>query len=132
MNNCSYMGRVVQDIKLKKSEKSDFYCHFTVSVRSKKKSIKPKYDYIPCVAWRAVAERIVEFVKKGDYIIVEGETKSRVANLKGGKRINYLQLHVRSTTFLKNRANTEVIGDNIWVDDETIIISDIDDDFLTE
>lgn len=70
LNNVSLVGRLVADPELKQTPNGVSVCSFTLAVRRPK--TKEETDFIPCVAWRASAEYLVRYGKKGALLSASG------------------------------------------------------------
>lgn len=89
MNNCSFMGRITQDIELKNTPNGVAVCSFNIAVdrpRSKEKIA----DFFTVVAWRGTAEFICKYFRKGQKIALTGTLTTRKWEDKNNqKRIAY-------------------------------------------
>lgn len=89
MNNCSFMGRITQDIELKNTPNGVAVCSFNIAVdrpRSKEKVT----DFFTVVAWRNTAEFICKYFRKGQKIALTGMLTTRKwEDQNGNKRISY-------------------------------------------
>lgn len=70
LNNVSLVGRLTADPELKQTPNGITVCSFTLAVRRPK--TKDETDFIPCAAWRASAEYLVRYGKKGALISASG------------------------------------------------------------
>lgn len=70
MNNVSLVGRLVADPELKQTPNGVSVCSFTLAVKRPK--TKEETDFIPCAAWRASAEYLVRYGRKGALISASG------------------------------------------------------------
>ena len=71
LNNVSLIGRLVSDPELKQTPNGVSVCSFTLAVR-RPKTKEDIADFIPCAAWRASAEYLVRYGKKGALISASG------------------------------------------------------------
>lgn len=79
MNKVTLFGRLVKDPELRKSAKSNLsVASFTLAVRRKTKNAAGEYesDFIRCVAWRNLAELIMQYFFKGSRILVCGSLRT--------------------------------------------------------
>ena len=76
MNNCSFIGRITQDVELKQTPNGVAVCSFDIAVdrpRSKEKTT----DFFTVVAWRSTAEFISKYFRKGQKIALTGILTTR-------------------------------------------------------
>lgn len=77
MNKVLITGRLTKDPELSQTPSGISCCRFTVAVdRPYQKDKEKEADFISCVAWRASAEFITRYFKKGDPIEIEGALRS--------------------------------------------------------
>lgn len=79
MNKITLFGRLVKDPELRKSAKSNLsVASFTLAVRRKTKNAAGEYesDFVRCVAWRNLAELIMQYFFKGSRILVCGSLRT--------------------------------------------------------
>lgn len=76
MNNCSFIGRIAQDLELKRTNNGLDVCSFSIAV-DRPGSKERETDFIPVVAWRKTAEFICRYFKKGQKIGVTGMMTAR-------------------------------------------------------
>lgn len=79
MNKVTLFGRLVKDPELRKSAKSNLsVASFTLAVRRKTKNAAGEYesDFVRCVAWRNLAELIMQYFFKGSRILVCGSLRT--------------------------------------------------------
>lgn len=88
MNKITLFGRLVKDPELRKSAKSNLsVASFTLAVRRKTKNSAGEYesDFVRCVAWRNLAELIMQYFFKGSRILICGSLRTENYE-KDGKR----------------------------------------------
>lgn len=79
MNKVTLFGRLVKDPELRKSAKSNLsVASFTLAVRRKTKNSAGEYesDFVRCVAWRNLAELIMQYFFKGSRILICGSLRT--------------------------------------------------------
>ena len=77
MNKTLITGRMTRDPELRQTQSGISCCRFTVAVdRPYQKDKEKEADFITCVAWRASAEFITRYFKKGDPIEIEGSLRT--------------------------------------------------------
>ena len=75
MNKTVFTGRLTSDPELKQTQNGVSVCSFALAV--KRPRVKDKTDFINFVAWRAQAEFVCRYFKKGDAMEVSGALTSR-------------------------------------------------------
>ncbi|UBH09797.1 single-stranded DNA-binding protein [Macrococcus armenti] len=75
INKVIYAGRIATDLKLGKTKNDKSFIFFNIAVDRKHHD---KTDFINCIAWNKVAENLVKYQSKGNFIIVEGSTETYV------------------------------------------------------
>lgn len=85
-NKAIFMGRICNDLEIKTTPSGVNVLSFSVAVDRRYQSDKQNKvsDFFPCVAWRAEADFIARFFKKGALILVEGELQNRKYTGKDG------------------------------------------------
>lgn len=84
MNSINLVGRVAQDLELKKTSSGISVCAFTVAVDRPK--VKDVTDFINCVAWRQSAEYLCNYGVKGTRVAITGTLQSRKYEDKEGHK----------------------------------------------
>jgi single-strand DNA-binding protein len=83
MNSINLVGRIAQDLELKKTSNDISVCAFSVAVSRPK--VKDVADFINCVAWRQSAEYLCKYGIKGSMVAISGTLQSRKYEDKEGK-----------------------------------------------
>ena len=67
LNNCVIIGRITKDPELKKTQSGVSFIRFTLAVNRsfKDDSGETQADFINCIAWRAQAENLAKYMRKG-------------------------------------------------------------------
>lgn len=98
LNNVTLMGRLCSDPELKYTTNNVPVTNFTLAVDRQFKSGEEKEaDFINIVAWRATAEFITKYFKKGQLLALEGSIQTRKYTDKDGN----------------NRTAFEVVANNV-------------------
>lgn len=84
MNNVTIMGRITNDLEMKKTWNGKPVLQFTVAVYRQKEDV----DFIRCTAWAKTAEFIERYFSKGSMIAVRGSLRAGVHTDKNGKQVN--------------------------------------------
>lgn len=127
LNKFVCMGRIVEDLELRKTPNGVNAVSFTVAVERdyKGQNGEKQTDFLKVVAWRGTAEFIVNYFGKGRLICIEGSVQTR----------NY------TTTDGQKRTVTEVIAEKVYFTGESkkadteqntrtesyVVVNDIDD-----
>lgn len=79
MNDCSFMGRVVNDLELQKTDRGISVLNFTIVTKRKFKKLDGEAElestFLDMEAWDSGAESIAKNFKKGDGILVKCSAK---------------------------------------------------------
>lgn len=87
LNNAVVMGRICNDLEVKKTPSGVSVCRFNVAVdRPTKQGEEKKTDFISVVCWRGTAEFVGKYFKKGQMIAVEGSIQTGSYEKDGVKR----------------------------------------------
>lgn len=79
-------GRLTADPELKTTSSGIAVCSFSIAVERRYRSGEERQvDFINIVAWRASAEFVAKYFKRGQMIAVEGSLQSRRYQDKDGK-----------------------------------------------
>ena len=73
MNSVSISGRLTSDVEVRKTQSGLSVAAFTVAVQKDKEHA----DFINCVAWRASADFLGQYTRKGDMVGVMGRLSTR-------------------------------------------------------
>lgn len=84
MNSINLVGRVAQDLELKKTSSGISVCAFTLAVDRPK--VKDVTDFINCVAWRQSAEYLCNYGIKGSMVAISGSLQARKYEDKNGNK----------------------------------------------
>ena len=83
MNEVFIGGRLLKDIEIKRTKDGRAVTTFALIVER----VKPnEADYIDCVAWNALAEKVETMARKGDILFVHGRLSVRTYEKNGEKR----------------------------------------------
>ena len=79
LNRIIVMGRIVNDIELKKTQSGVEVCSFKVACERDFKNAdgKKECDFIPVVAWRNTASFLAKYFGMGRMVVVDGKLQSR-------------------------------------------------------
>jgi single-strand DNA-binding protein len=114
LNNCVFMGRIAQELELKKTASNISVCSFTLAVQRsyKKEGEDYKTDWIDCIAFRNTADFISRCFRKGELIAVTGEMQTRTYTDKSGNKRKVTELIVEKASFCgSKKSDTEKPSD---------------------
>ena len=79
INNVVLVGRLTKDPELKSTQSNIHFCNFTLAVNRQYKNEQgeSETDFISCIVWRASAENLAKYQRKGALIGVEGRIATR-------------------------------------------------------
>lgn len=108
-NNCTMMGRIVNDPELKVTPNGIAVCSFRIAVerRYHAKDEERKTDFFNVVAWRKLAEFVSKYFAKGRMILVGGELQTRSYTDKNGNPATWYEIIADRLEFTGERAKTE-------------------------
>ena len=91
LNSIIIMGRLTADPELRTTPSNLSVTSFTVAVdRNYKSGDERQTDFINCVAWRATADFVTRYFRKGQMIAVQGSLQVRnYEDKNGNKRTAY-------------------------------------------
>ena len=102
LNHITIMGRICNDIELRRTGSGKAVASFTLAVdRDFKTNGEKETDFIDCVAWGNTGEFVNTYFAKGRMAIVSGRLQIRVWNDKDGNK----------------RRTAEVNADNVYFGD---------------
>lgn len=108
MNNVSLIGRIGENLELKKTPNDISVCEFNLAVKQKDKTV-----WIKIVAWRKNAELICKYLKKGDLLGINGSIDSRTYEKNGETRKTF-EIVADKIHFINNKNkqdNAKIIDD---------------------
>lgn len=133
MNEVNLMGRLVKDPELRYSQTGKPWATFNLAVQRSYKNADGEYeaDFIRCKAFGKRAETIVDYIEKGNRIIVNGNIQTDSYE-KDGQRVFVTDVAVNNFEFIdskKTKSNAQTQREEPTYKDEPESIS-IDDDDL--
>lgn len=113
LNNVQLMGRIAQDLELKKAGDNN-YIRFTLCVDSDFKGSDGEYrtDFINCIAWNSTAEFINSYFKKGGLICVLGRISTGNYENKDGQTVYTTDIIIKQAYFTGERKSDTDAEDN--------------------
>lgn len=104
LNDVKLVGRLTRDPDLRFTAKGQAVCRFDLAINRRFKDVSGEWkddtSFIPIVAWREMAQRCQERLKKGSPVYVEGHLKSRNWETKDGQKRTTLEVIAQRIQFL--------------------------------
>lgn len=109
-NKVILVGRMTADPEIKTTPKGTSTCSFSVACdrQFKDKDGNRKSDFIPCVAWRSLAEFIVKYFQKGSPIGIEGSLETRTYTDKNGNKRTAYEVNADRAFFVGGKEKNAV------------------------
>lgn len=104
MNRIVLIGRIANDLELKKTPHGKSVCSFNLAV--KRAFDRNETDFLECVAWNAQAENLVKYQRKGSQLAVEGAVQVDKYQDKEGKNRYKIFVQVNNIEFLDAKKET--------------------------
>jgi single-strand DNA-binding protein len=106
VNQVILMGNLTRDPELRQTPNGHSVCSFSLALNRSYKDPsgewKESTDYVDCVAWSSLAERVSQYLSKGRRVLVQGRLQSRSWESEGQKR-SKVEVLVDDVTFLDGR-----------------------------
>lgn len=101
INNCTFVGRMVKDPELKRTQSDVPYVMFTIAVERSyvAKGEERETDFIDCRAWRGTAEFVAKYFPKGSWIALEGELQTNMYEAQDGSKRKAYYIQCRQVSF---------------------------------
>lgn len=110
-NQVILMGNLTRDPELRQTPNGQNVVSFSLALNRSYKDASGEWqevtDYVDCVAWAALAERVAQYLSKGRRAMVVGRLQSRSWEQDGQKR-SKVEVLANDVTFLDSRGG----GDN--------------------
>ena len=102
INSVVIIGRLTRDIEVRYTEDNKAIGNITIAVRRSFKNANEEYesDFINCVLFREIAERVKEYTHKGDLIAVRGRIQTRNYEDKEGNKKHITEVVAEKISFL--------------------------------
>jgi len=117
-NQVILMGNLTRDPELRQTPNGQNVVSFSLALNRSYKDSSGEWqeatDYIDCVAWAGLAERVAQYLSKGRRAMVVGRLQSRSWEQDGQKR-SKVEVLANDVTFLDNRG-TAASTDNASFD----------------
>lgn len=108
INQTTLVGRLTKDPELKYSQQGTAICNFTVAVnRGFKSQDGQDADFINCVVFKAGAESLANYQKKGNLVGVVGRIQTRSFDGKDGNRVFMTEVVANNVQFLESKGSNQ-------------------------
>lgn len=108
MNTVVLVGRLTKDPELRRTNNDIAVVQFTIAVNRtfQNKAGEREADFINCVAWRAQAENLAKFMRKGSQIGIEGRIQTRNYDDQNGVRKYVTEIVCDNIHFLEPKSSS--------------------------
>lgn len=105
LNQVALMGRLTADPELRHTSSNIPVTTFTIAVNRSyvKQGAERQTDFIDIVAWRATAEFICKYFKKGQMMALEGSIQTRTYTDKEGKNRKAFEILANNVYFTESK-----------------------------
>ena len=104
LNKVILIGNMSADPELKQTPNGVSICNFSLAVnRTYAKQGEQNVDFINVCAWRASAEYISRYAKKGNAIVVVGKLQTRNYTNKDGQKVYITEVVADEVSFAGNK-----------------------------
>lgn len=108
INRAIIVGRITKDPILRKTQSGTSVVSFTIACNHRvKQQGQPDADFINCVAWNRTADFMVQYVRKGALLGVEGRIQTRNYDDRDGKRVYVTEVVADSVQLLESRKSAQ-------------------------
>ena len=109
LNNITIMGRICNDIELRRTGNGVAVASFTVAVDRdfKSENGEKETDFIDCVAWRQTGEFVQKYFAKGRMIVISGRLQTRNWTDKEGTKRKTSEIKVDNAYFGDSKTNAQ-------------------------
>lgn len=84
MNKTLLTGRLTRDPELRRTQGGTPVCRFNLAVS--RPSTEGDADFIPCIAWGKTAENLVQYMRQGGLLAIEGRIQVSTYEKDGQKK----------------------------------------------
>ncbi|HSW99801.1 MAG TPA: single-stranded DNA-binding protein [Patescibacteria group bacterium] len=106
VNQVILLGNLTRDPELRQTPNGQSVCSFSLALNRAYKTQSGEWqeatDYIDCVAWGPLAERVSQYLSKGRRALVQGRLQSRSWEQDGQKR-SKVEVLANDVTFVDSR-----------------------------
>jgi single-strand DNA-binding protein len=106
VNQVILLGNLTRDPELRQTPSGQSVCSFSLALNRAYKSQSGEWqeatDYIDCVAWGPLGERVSQYLSKGRRALVQGRIQSRSWE-KDGQKHSKVEVLANDVTFVDSR-----------------------------
>jgi single-strand DNA-binding protein len=110
LNQVTLMGNLTRDPELRQTPNGQNVTSFSLALNRAYKDSSGEWqeatDYIDCVCWGPLAERVAQYLSKGRRALVQGRLQSRSWEQDGQKR-SKVEVLANDVTFLDSRGASD-------------------------
>lgn len=111
INSAIIIGRLTKDPEIRKTKSGLSVVQFTVAVnRPKAPDGTQQADFIQCQAWRASADYLGTYGRKGYLVGVSGRIQTRNYDDKDGRKVYVTEVICRDVNILEHRQQEQSTG----------------------
>lgn len=120
MNKVILVGRMTADPDVKQVREDTSVVRFSVAVSRpfENSNGERTADFINCVAWRAQADFVGRYFRKGSWIGVEGRLQNRKYDDQNGQTRSITEVVVEAVSFVGNKGTSDNTGVNSFRDED--------------
>lgn len=115
LNQVTLMGNLTRDPELRQTPNGQNVTSFSLALNRAYKDSSGEWqevtDYVDCVCWGPLAERVAQYLSKGRRCLVQGRLQSRSWEQDGAKR-SKVEVLANDVTFLDGRTAGDGDGGN--------------------
>lgn len=128
MNKIILVGRLTKDPDIRNTSSGVSVTTFTIAVNRPFKNKEGNYDadFLQCVSYRATADFIGKFFKKGNMICVEGRVQTRNYDAQDGTKRYVTEVVVENAEFTGGKNETGNKTDNGYYPDVNDFPNEVD------
>ena len=108
VNQVTLLGNLTRDPEVRQTPSGQSVCSFSLALTRAYKDQSGEWqeatDYIDCVAWGPLGERVGQYLSKGRRALVQGRLQSRSWEQEGQKR-SKVEVLANDVTFLDGRGD---------------------------
>ncbi len=112
MNNVVLIGRITNDLELRKLQQEASVCNFTLAI-NRTFSREEKTDFIDCVAWNKTAELMTQYLAKGSLIAIQGSIQVDNYETNEGEKRRSFRVVCNNVQFLEPRKSANQPTDEV-------------------
>lgn len=105
MNKVIILGRLTANPELRETTSEISVTSFNIAI-DRGYGEKKTTDFIPVVAYRKTAELVVEYLKKGSRVVIEGNLKTRTYEDKNNQKRFVMEVIAETVQFLEGKQET--------------------------